>query len=111
MHFALLRGIILLQRVAQGQSRMTHFLISEENPDGYKLEDILTVIRNDVLKRALKIAEDRRPEAQHVMRNNTRILSIITEAIELAEDSSKILDRAFGPSKSQDGGAPRIGGA
>ncbi len=89
---------------------MTHFLISEEKPDGYKLEDILMVIRNDVLKRSLKIAEDRRAEAQHVLRNNTQIMALLNEAILLSEDSSKILDRAFGPSRSLDGGPPRIGG-
>ncbi len=89
---------------------MTHFLISEEKPDGYKLEDILSVIRNDVLKRSLRISEDRRVEAQQVLRNNIQIMSLLNEAILLSEDSTKILDRAFGPSRSGEGGPPRIGG-
>ena len=85
---------------------MTHFLVTEEKPDGYRLEDILTIIRKDMLLRASKIADDRRPEAAHVMNNNMRILGLITEAIGLAEDSSRVLDKAFGGSK---GGPPRIG--
>jgi UDP-N-acetylmuramyl tripeptide synthase len=85
---------------------MTHFLVTEDRPDGYRLEDILMLIRKDILNRALKIADDRRHEALHVMRNNMKILDLVSEAIFLAEDSSRVLDRAFGPVK---GGPPRIG--
>ena len=85
---------------------MTHFLVTDENPSGYKLEDILTLIRNDVVTRAGKIMVDKRSEAQHVMRNNMRILGLLTECIDLAQDSTEVIKRAFGPS---DGVHPRIG--
>ena len=85
---------------------MTHFLVTEDRPDGYRLEDILMLIRKDMLSRALKIADDRRIEALHVMRNNMKILDLLSEAIALAEDSSRVLDKAFGAVK---GGPPRIG--
>ena len=85
---------------------MTHFLVTEENPNGHRLEDILMLIRKDMLTRAVKIADDRRMEALHVMRNNMKILELISEAIAIAEDSSRILDKAFGSVK---GGPPRIG--
>ncbi|MGE3332925.1 MAG: hypothetical protein AB7I36_04730 [Rhodospirillaceae bacterium] len=88
---------------------MTHFLVTEEKPDGYRLEDILGLVRKDMLTRALKIADDKRPEAQHVMRNNMKILSLISEAIALAEDSTRVLDKAFGANAK--GGPPRIGKA
>jgi hypothetical protein len=88
---------------------MTRFLKSDENPNGYKLEDILDVIRADVLKRSVKIAHDERPEALHVMANNMKILQHITEAAELARDSTRTLDRSFGPSSAAEGGPPRIG--
>lgn len=90
---------------------MTRFLVSEENPAGYKLEDILTVIRADVLKRCVKVALDERPEAQHVVANNVTILQHLTAAIELARESTRTLDKAFGPSKAHEGGPPRIGAA
>lgn len=86
---------------------MTHFLSTDENPDGYKLEDILTIIRQDVIKRAGLIAGDTKPEARQVLANNVRILQHLTEAIELAEDSSRTLQRSFGHS----GDTPRIGAA
>ena len=86
---------------------MTHFLVSDENPKGYRLEDILKAIRKDILTRAQKIVDDPRPEATHVLNNNIKILELITEAIRLAEDSTQILQKAFGPGIQ--GGPPRIG--
>lgn len=88
---------------------MTRFLVSDDNPGGYRLEDILTVIRADILKRCNKIALDERPEAQHVVANNMRVLVHLTEAIELARDSTRTLDKSFGPTKAYEGGPPRIG--
>lgn len=88
---------------------MTHFLVSEENPEGSKLEDILRVIRKEVLARCTKITDDMRPEAQHVLGNNIKILEHLTTAVALAEESTATLDKAFGPSQSAKGGPPRIG--
>lgn len=88
---------------------MTHFLASDTNPAGYKLEDILIVIRRDLIIRSSKIADDARPEAKAVLDNNTRILQLLTEAIHVAEQSSRVLDKAFGPSQTGKGGSPRIG--
>jgi len=88
---------------------VTRYLVSDENPSGLKLEEILRVIRNDVLIRCTKIANDTRHEAQHVLRNNIHVLEHLTEAISLAEDSTHVLDKAFGPSAAKNGGPPRIG--
>lgn len=88
---------------------MTRYLVSEENPTGLKLEEILRVIRDDIFKRCTKISPDHRPEAQMVLANNVRILELLTDAIARAEDSTRILDKAFGPSASSQGGPPRIG--
>lgn len=90
---------------------MTRYLVSEENPAGRKLEDILMELRADVLTRCTKISGDTRPEALHVMNNNIKVLEHISEAIELAQDSTSLLDRAFGPSQAEKGGPPRIGEA
>ena len=84
----------------------TKFLVTDEKPDGFKLEDILTAIRNDIIQRAAKIMGDGRPEATAVMNNNIKILSLLSESIELSKGSSEILDKAFGP---RDSVVPRIG--
>ena len=86
---------------------MTHFLVSETNPDGSKLEDILRIIRDDILARCTKISADVRPEAQQVLANNVRILGMLTDAIALAEESTHLLDKSFGPGSAD--GPPRIG--
>ncbi len=88
---------------------MTRFLKSEENPTGYKLEDILSALRADIMTRCTKITSDTRPEALQVLANNVKVLSLLTEAIDLATDSTKTLDRNFGPSRAAEGGPPRIG--
>jgi hypothetical protein len=88
---------------------MTHFLKSDTNPEGFKLEDIMLAIRKDVLARCVKVADDHRPEALHVMDNNMKILELLSEAARLATDSTHVLDKAFGPSHSAEGGPPRIG--
>jgi hypothetical protein len=86
---------------------VTHFLVSDAKPDGYKLEEILSVLRADIITRCSKISGDNRPEARQVLHNNMRVLGLISEAIQIAEDSTRILEKAFGPSIK--GGPPRIG--
>ncbi|PHZ86229.1 histidine kinase [Paremcibacter congregatus] len=85
---------------------MTHFLITEDKPDGYRLEDILKIIRKDIFLRTTKIMDDDRAEAQIVMNNNVEILGLLSAAIAKAEESTTILQKSFGPSRE---GEPRIG--
>ena len=87
-------------------SEKTTFLVTDENPDGWRIEDILSVIQNDILRRTQKICGDPREEARAVLNNNIEILGLLSQCIERAKDSTKILDRAFGPHKE---GTPRIG--
>lgn len=88
---------------------MTHFLRSDKKPDGHKLEDLLMQLRADMIHRCDVIASDTRPEALHVLGNNMKILNHLSEAITLSLDSTRVLDRAFGPSQAAHGGPPRIG--
>lgn len=88
---------------------MTRFLRSDKNPEGYKLEDLLMHLRADLIHRCEAISADHRPEALQVMNNNLKILTHLSESITLALDSTRVLDRAFGPSQALNGGPPRIG--
>ncbi len=88
---------------------MTHFLRSEKKPDGHKLEDLLMQLRADMFHRCEVIAADTRSEALQVMSNNVKILGLLSEAITLSLDSTRVLDRSFGPSQAAQGGPPRIG--
>ncbi|MEZ5825997.1 MAG: hypothetical protein R3C97_15055 [Geminicoccaceae bacterium] len=85
---------------------MSHFLATEEYPKGHRLESLLLLLRRDLVHRMQSIATDDRPEARHVLENDIQILDHLTRCIELAEDSSLVLKKAFGPSIP---GHPRIG--
>ena len=85
---------------------MTHFLVSADNPQGYKLEEILLAVRKEIILRATKIVDDHRPEARQVLENNVKILQLLSDSIKLAEDSTRVLDKTFGPAQH---GQPRIG--
>jgi len=87
---------------------MTHFLMTDDKPDGHTLEGILAMIRGDMIKRAALIIEDDRPEARKVLANNVQIMSMLTECMALAEENTAVLTKAFGPGRE---GQPRIGTA
>lgn len=84
----------------------TTFLRTNDNPNGWTIEDLLTVVQNDMIVRCQKIVGDARPEARTVLNNNIEILDLLTKCIEKATESTRILNRAFGPHKD---GEPRIG--
>ena len=86
---------------------MTKLLISSKNQEGYCLEDVLRVIRTDILERCLPMSEDSRQEAQHVVANNMRILTLISEAIEIAEESTEVLSRVYGGTQAAKGKPPK----
>jgi len=87
-------------------SKKTTFLVTEENPEGWKIEDILMVIQNDMFSRTQKIVGDSRDEARAVLNNNIEILGMLSKCIDKAKESTQILNRSFGPHKE---GKPRIG--
>lgn len=87
---------------------MTHFFPTPDHPQGWKLEDLLTEIQNDIVRRSEKIVDDKRPQARAVLQNNIEILNLLSQCIQKALASTKVLE-SLGPSESDKGGAPRIG--
>ncbi len=85
---------------------MTKLLVSDDNPDGAKLEDILRLVRNDILLRCSNMMSNGSDEAEHVITNNMQILPLLSEAILLAEDSSEILSRLYGEAHAAKGEPP-----
>jgi len=66
-------------------------LVSHDNPDGKRSEELLTEIRAELLVRMASYGDDPRPEAKSVMENNLRIAQLLTEAIHLAEANTNKL--------------------
>ena len=89
---------------------MTRFLVTPENPTGWRLEDILDEIQKDIIRRCGKILDDPSPVAGSVRYNNIKILDLLTECIKAAEESTRLLN-TLGPSQAAAGGKPRIGTA
>ena len=86
---------------------MTKLLVSDDNPNGAKLEDVLRVVRNDIIARChLSVAVHER-ETEKVVANNMRILNLLTECIDLAETSTDILVQAYGVEQAAKGIARR----
>jgi hypothetical protein len=71
---------------------VTHYLISKSNPGGKRSEQILSDLRADFIERIQTLSVDPRPEARKVLDNNIRILTLLSEAIHLAEENTRILD-------------------
>ncbi len=85
---------------------MTGFLSSDQKPDGYSLEELISVVRRELIVKSTKIVDDPRPQAQEVLENDIRIIGLLTECLHIADASSKLLKRSFGPHVE---GQPRIG--
>ena len=83
----------------------TKLLQSTENPEGWRLEDLMAEIQNDIIRRTQKIINDNRPDARAVLNNNIQIMSLLSECLERGEDSTRILN-ILGPHQE---GQPRIG--
>jgi hypothetical protein len=67
------------------------YLVSKDNPEGRRSEEILSDIRAEILVRMANYGDDPRPEAKAVMENNLRIAQLLTEAVHLAEANTNKL--------------------
>lgn len=76
---------------------MNPYLVTDTIPKAHRLDDILIVLREDLVRRSVALADNHLPEAKHVMGNNMKVLELLTKAIELTQDSNKLLNRSFGP--------------
>ncbi|MEQ9559008.1 MAG: hypothetical protein RIG67_24795 [Rhodospirillales bacterium] len=86
---------------------MTKLLVSDDNPTGAKLEDILRILRNDIIARCNVSVATHERETEKVVANNMRILNLLTECIDLAEASTDILVQAYGVEQAAKGIARR----
>lgn len=82
-------------------------LMGSDNHNGWKLEDLLEQVRQEVSQKINKIINDSSPQAQLVVKNNLAIIEHLGAAEALQRSSYVVLDairKNEGPS-----GKPRIG--
>lgn len=82
-------------------------LIGSDNHNGWKLEDLLDQVRQEVSQKINKIINDPSPQAQLVVRNNLEIIGHLGAAEALQRSSYIVLD-AMKPNEGPSG-KPRIG--
>lgn len=70
---------------------MSKHLVSAENPEGQRTEELLAEIRAEILIRMAAYGEDPRPEAKAVLEHNLEIAQLLTDAIHLAEVNTQTL--------------------
>ncbi|MFB1098161.1 hypothetical protein [Terribacillus sp. JSM ZJ617] len=82
-------------------------LMSSENHDGWKLEELLDQVEYEVAHKINKIIDDPSPQAQLVVRNNLSIIEHLGAAAVLQRSSGIVLDAL----RANEGpaGKPRIG--
>jgi len=89
------------------QEKNTPILMGPTNVNGWKLEELLSKLQDEVWHKSLKIARDPRLIAKTVYNNNQQIIGLMRQAEALQRQSYALLDDTSpneGPL-----GTPRIG--
>jgi len=84
-----------------------HILMGSDNPDGYKLEELLHYLQEEVNMKTEKIKNDPCLEARTVIAHNAQIVGLLGQAEALQRLSYAILDN-MAPNEGPLG-TPRIG--
>ncbi|MDF4891579.1 hypothetical protein P3566_22070 [Vibrio parahaemolyticus] len=82
-------------------------LMSRDNPEGWKLEDLMEQVRSEIMSKSLNIAEDMSFEAQTVKNNNFLILGLLMQVEAIQRQSFVVMSR-LGEDQGPNG-KPRIG--
>ncbi|USK43732.1 hypothetical protein [Cytobacillus oceanisediminis] len=83
-------------------------LMGSDNHNGWKLEELLAQVKQEVSQKINKVINDPSPQAQLVVKNNLSIIEHLGAAEALQRSSYIVLD-ALKPNEGP-GGKPRIGG-
>lgn len=93
--------------IYERSSTLPNVLMGPDNPTGWKLEELLAQIGQEVDRKSAKIQNDDRPVARQVLRNNEQIIGLLMQA-EAIQRSSYDLLNATAPDQGPLG-KPRIG--
>jgi hypothetical protein len=86
---------------------MKNVLMSANNPNGFKLEELLKQLQVEVVEKTARVANDTSELAEQVKGNNRKIIQLLSEAERLQRESFALM-----AAKAPDCGplgSPRIG--
>ena len=87
---------------------MSRLLMSRDNPDGWKLEELLGTIRRELVEKNKLIQDDECQVSKIVQSNNREIINSLADCIIMQNHSMEALD-TLGENQGVTG-KPRIGG-
>jgi hypothetical protein len=67
-------------------------LMSTENPTGWKLEELLAQLQEEIRWKTAKVINDGSPQAGLIVANNNAIISCLAQAESLQKTSMYLLD-------------------
>lgn len=71
---------------------MSNLLMSKDNPNGHKLEELLETIQEELNAKSELLTNDDCPVSQAIKRNNGYINSLLSVAESMQRDSMDLLD-------------------
>lgn len=86
---------------------MTKLLMSKENPNGWKLEELLGKIRRELIEKNKLIQDDECQVSKIIQSNNKEIINSLADCIIMQNHSMEALD-TLGENKGPLG-EPRVG--
>lgn len=82
-------------------------LMSRDNPDGWPLEDLLSLVCIELLAKTVRLNGDRTPAARGTRARNRQVVGLLTQAEALQRETLEELD-TLGPDQGPRG-VPRLG--
>lgn len=82
-------------------------LMSSNNPDGWKLEDLLVTLTNELEEKTRKVEKDTSTLSKTIQNNNLQIIGLLVQARAIQEQTYNLLN-AKAPDEGATG-SPRIG--
>ena len=87
--------------------KVANVLMGAETPDGWKLEELLDKLVEEVEEKSVKVAHDNSLLSQTVQNHNLQIIGLLRQAQALQQQSMRLLDEKA-PNEGATG-TPRIG--
>lgn len=69
-----------------------NILMGTDNHDGWKLEDILQKLADEVTAKSEKISDSTHPQRDMIIEHNSQIIKLLNEARDIQVDTYKQLD-------------------
>lgn len=71
---------------------MSKILMSRENPEGHKLEELLATVQSELIVKTALLEGDDCPASEAIRTNNEKIVALLQEAESLQRDTMQRLN-------------------